>query len=113
MSNSLEIGIRRLEKALEFLREGDFYDWHDAYENAEKKIGEETPVGPAAEADEFQAGDDPLKGWGENIKDRYDWPAIQMLIVVATHGAPLKMSYWEYESELEIDELVKKSKDRT
>jgi hypothetical protein len=70
MSNDLETGIERLEMALKLLRHDGLADWFEAYQLAEEEAAE---------------------------NDEQDWAAIRDLIVIATHGAPLSLSYLDKE----------------
>lgn len=66
MVSGIDSGVTRLEKALAFLRDGDFLDWHEAYVAAGKMARK---TGSA------------------------DWEAIRDMIVIASHGAPHELSY--------------------
>ncbi len=70
MSNDLQTGIARLEMALKLLRDERPADWYEAYQRANKNAAE---------------------------NNEQDWAAIRDLIVVATHGAPLSLSYLDEE----------------
>ena len=70
MSNDLQTGIVRLEMALNLMRHERPADWYEAYQLAEENAA------------------------GNNEED---WAAIRDLIVIATHGAPLALSYLDEE----------------
>ena len=76
MSNDLQTGIARLEMALKLLRDDGLVDWFEAYQRAEKNAAE---------------------------NNEQDWAAIRDLIVIATHGAPLSLSYLDEEWQAMID----------
>ena len=76
MSNDLQTGIARLEMALKLLRDERLVDWFEAYQRAEKNAAE---------------------------NNEQDWAAIRDLIVIATHGAPLSLSYLDEEWQAMID----------
>lgn len=77
MVSGIDSGVTRLEKALAFLRDGDFADWHEAY------------VAAGSKADET---------------GNADWAAIRDMIVIATHGAPHEISYLDGEFKAMIDD---------
>ena len=76
MSNDLETGIARLEMALKLLRDERVADWFEAYQLANENATKNT---------------------------EQDWAAIRDLIVIATHGAPLSLSYLDEEWQTMIN----------
>ena len=76
MSNDLQTGIVRLDMALKLLRAERPAAWYAAYQRAKANGAE---------------------------NNEQDWAAIRDLIVVATHGAPLSLSYLDEEWQAMID----------